>query len=69
MRKNCVLYDIKIESVVGLIIAGVIILVWSSSLIFLLFVDVVHWTPLYLLPAILGRTFIQTGLLDRKSVV
>lgn len=35
---------------------------WVGSLVFLLSVDIVQWVPLYLLPVILGRTFIQTGL-------
>lgn len=62
MRKNCVLHDIKTEPMVGLIVAGIIMFVWSGSLTFLLFVDIAQWMPLCLLPAILGRTFIQTGL-------
>jgi len=55
-------HDLKAKPFTGLIVAAVIGILWIGSLKFLLFTDIAHLTPLWLLPAILGRTFIQTGL-------
>lgn len=46
----------------GLLVASTIMVLWLSSLTFLLATDMTQLKPLWLLPAILGRTFIQTGL-------
>jgi beta-carotene/zeaxanthin 4-ketolase len=46
----------------GLLVATVIVMLWIGSLAFLSFIDISELIPLWILPAILGRTFIQTGL-------
>jgi beta-carotene ketolase (CrtW type) len=46
----------------GLLIASLIVVLWISSLGFLSFIDIAELSPLWILPAIVGRTFIQTGL-------
>lgn len=46
----------------GLLVASVIVVLWISSLGFLLSIDTAQVIPLGILPAILGRTFLQTGL-------
>ena len=48
------LNDIKIGSVVGLLVAEVIMSLWVGSLLLLVSVDIVQWVPLYLLPVISG---------------
>ncbi|MEP0892167.1 fatty acid desaturase [Leptolyngbya sp. FACHB-16] len=45
----------------GLLVASVIVGLWLGSLAFLC-TNIVQFTPQWILPAILGRTFIQTGL-------
>lgn len=62
MRQICVQHDLKLESLTGLLVASVIVVLWISSLAFLSCIDLAQLTPLWLLPAILGRIFIQTGL-------
>lgn len=52
----------KGDSLTGLLVAWSIVSLWVGSLVFLASVDIAQWLPLYLLPAILGQTFIQTGL-------
>ena len=52
----------KGEPLTGLLVAWSIVSLWVGSLVFLASVDIAQWLPLYLLPTILGRTFIQTGL-------
>lgn len=46
----------------GLIVASVIVAIWIGSLAFLLSISVDRLTQFGILPAILSRTFIQTGL-------
>ncbi len=46
----------------GVLIASVIVLLWIFSLGVLLLVDIGQHSVLWVLPAILGRTYIQTGL-------
>jgi beta-carotene/zeaxanthin 4-ketolase len=55
-------YDQKSNPATGFFIAMVIIILWMGSLAFFLFVNIVWLMPVWILPAILGRTFIQTGL-------
>ncbi len=55
-------YDQKSKPVAGFFIATVIIVLWVSSLAFFLFVNIVWLMSIWIVPAILGRTFIQTGL-------
>jgi beta-carotene/zeaxanthin 4-ketolase len=55
-------HDLKTNSLTGLLVASVIMLLWIGSLEYLFFIDIVQLTPLWILPAIIGRTFIQTGL-------
>jgi beta-carotene/zeaxanthin 4-ketolase len=51
-----------INSVSGLLIAATVILLWFSSLLFLFSINVAQ-TPLFLIvPAVLGRTFLHTGI-------
>ena len=52
----------KGEPLTGLLVAWSIVSLWVGSLVFLASIDIAQWLPLYLLPTILGRTFIQTGL-------
>jgi beta-carotene/zeaxanthin 4-ketolase len=54
--------DLKTNSLTGLLVAFVIVAAWISSLAFLSCIDIAKLLPLWLLTAILGRTFIQTGL-------
>lgn len=56
------LHNPKGEPLTGLLVAWGIVSLWVGSLVFLASVDIAQWLPLYLLPTILGRTFIQTGL-------
>lgn len=54
--------DPKAEPPIGLLVAMAIAALWLSSLEFLLRADIKQFTPLLIVPAILGRTFIQSGL-------
>ncbi len=62
MRENSVQHDPKLPSRKGLLVATVIAILWIWSLVCLSFVDIYQLSLLWILPAILGRTFIQTGL-------
>ena len=62
MRENCVQHDPKLQLDRGLLVATIIVMFWIGSLVFLLSIDISQRIPLWILPAILGRTFIQTGL-------
>lgn len=53
---------LKSDLWVGPLAALVIILLWVSSLVFTLSTSLSQWGALWVVPAILGRTFIQTGL-------
>lgn len=55
-------YDLRSTSLIGGLIASVIVLIWVGSLGALLLVDIGQHSVLWVLPAILGRTYIQTGL-------
>lgn len=50
------------DSWMGGLVAFAIIILWVSSLVFTLSTDLAQWGSLWVLPAILVRTFIQTGL-------
>lgn len=54
--------NLNSKSLTGLLVALAIMGIWLISLAFLLFTDIARLTPLWILPAILGRMFIQTGL-------
>jgi beta-carotene/zeaxanthin 4-ketolase len=54
--------DLKLKPLTGLLVASGIVVLWIGSLELLSFIDVAQLTPSWILPAILGRTFIQTGL-------
>jgi beta-carotene/zeaxanthin 4-ketolase len=54
-------HDIKPKPLTGLLVALLIVVLWISSLGFLS-IDIAQRTPLWILPAIVGRMFIQTGL-------
>ena len=60
--QSCVPHKLKLKSLTGLWVASVILILWMSSLGFLLSIDISQVTPVWILPAILGRIFIQTGL-------
>lgn len=66
MRQICVKRDLKTESITGLLVASAIVILWISSLVLLSLTDLssidIKLTSLWILPAVLGRTFIQTGL-------
>jgi beta-carotene/zeaxanthin 4-ketolase len=55
-------HDLRSQPSIGLLLAFVIMLLWIVSLAFLLLVDITQSIAIFILPAILGRTFIQTGL-------
>ncbi len=55
-------HDLKLHPLTGILVAFIIILLWIASLVFLLFVDIKQSIAILILPAILVRTFIQTGL-------
>jgi beta-carotene/zeaxanthin 4-ketolase len=55
-------YDPKSKPLVGFLVAIIIIILWIGSLDFFLFVSISKLLPLWILLAILGRTFVQTGL-------
>lgn len=56
-------HKLKTNLWVGLLVASAIILLWISSLTITLSTDLSQWGAVWVSPAILGRTFIQTGLL------
>jgi beta-carotene/zeaxanthin 4-ketolase len=55
-------YDLKSQPLTGLLAAVVIVSIWIGSLVFLSFIDITQSITILILLAILGRTFIQTGL-------
>jgi beta-carotene/zeaxanthin 4-ketolase len=55
-------HDPKSRSLTGLVVAVAIVAIWGGSLALLLSLDIDRLTPIWILPAILGRTFVQTGL-------
>ena len=55
-------HDPRPGSLTGVLIASIILLSWLISLGLLLFFDLGQHSLLWVLPAILGRTYIQTGL-------
>jgi beta-carotene ketolase (CrtW type) len=55
-------YDLQAKLLIGPLVALVIVVLWISSLGFLLGKTIAEPTALWILPVILGRTFIQTGL-------
>lgn len=55
-------HDLNAKSLRGLLVALIIVILWISSLAFLLSSNMESSIPVWLLPAVLGRTFIQTGL-------
>ncbi len=61
-RENFVQCETRSFSLTGLLVAVTIAILWIGSLGFLSFVDICQLLPVWILVAILGRTFIQTGL-------
>jgi beta-carotene/zeaxanthin 4-ketolase len=55
-------HDSKSPPLTGLLVAALVIASWIGSLALLSFIDISELIPGWILPAILGRTFIQTGL-------
>jgi beta-carotene ketolase (CrtW type) len=51
-----------IDSVSGILIAGIVMLLWLSSLIVLLSVDISQISVFWIVPAVLLRAFLHTGL-------
>lgn len=62
MRQNCVQYELKSNSLIGLLVASSIVVLWIGSLVFFLSINLNQATLLWITPAIAGRMFIQTGL-------
>ncbi len=55
-------YELKLPSLIGILVAIVIIIIWSFSLFFICSIGSDRLSSIWILLAILGRTFIQTGL-------
>jgi beta-carotene/zeaxanthin 4-ketolase len=62
MKLICMRHSSQSPPLTGLWVAAVIIILWVSSLDFLLFLNLDRLAIPLILAAILGRTFIQTGL-------
>lgn len=54
--------DLKAQPCPGLLVASIIVMLWISSLGFLSSLDIAQLTTVGILPAVLVRTFLQTGL-------
>lgn len=54
--------NFKLVSLTGLLVASLLMVFWIGSLAFLFSVEITQLTPFWIVPAILGRTFSQTGL-------
>ncbi len=52
----------QLEQWKGVLVTSTIIFLWISSLLFLMPTDFTQGASLWILPGVLGRTFIQTGL-------
>ncbi len=61
-RPICIQPDLYLPSLPGILVASVIIILWVSSLVFLLLINAAQLSLPWILLAILGRTYIQTGL-------
>ena len=55
-------HDSKSPQLMGLVVAISIVSLWIGSLVFVFSLDVGKLLPLGIIPVMLGRTFIQTGL-------
>ncbi len=55
-------HELKSKPFLGLLIATVIVILWIASLVLLLSIDSAYLIPFWVLPAVLVRTFFQTGL-------
>jgi beta-carotene/zeaxanthin 4-ketolase len=55
-------HDLRLQPLTGLLVASAIVVLWLGSLVFFLLIDIGQLTPLWVLPAIACRMFIQTGL-------
>lgn len=55
-------HNLKLPPLAGLLVAGTIVLIWIGSLGFCSAIDISRISPVWIVPAILVRTFIQTGL-------
>jgi beta-carotene/zeaxanthin 4-ketolase len=55
-------HDLRLQPLTGLLVASIILVLWFGSLIFLGFMDIAPLAPLWVLPIVAGRTFLQTGL-------
>lgn len=54
--------NLEAKPLTGLLVALMIVVLWISSLGFLFSIDIAQLSPGWVLPAVLGRTFVQTGL-------
>lgn len=50
------------QPLTGILVATIVVIIWIASLVFFSSIDIDRSTYLWILPGILGRTFIQTGL-------
>jgi beta-carotene/zeaxanthin 4-ketolase len=62
IKENYVKCGLELQLNKGLLVATIIVMCWISSLVFLSSINISQSLYLLVLPAILGRTFIQTGL-------
>ncbi len=54
--------NLKAKAFTGLLVAAIVVMLWISSLVFLSSLDIAQLAIIGIVPAVLGRTFIQTGL-------
>jgi beta-carotene/zeaxanthin 4-ketolase len=54
--------ELNLNSLVGLLVASSIFVLWIGSLVFFLTINLEQTSSIWLFPAIAGRMFIQTGL-------
>jgi beta-carotene/zeaxanthin 4-ketolase len=55
-------HELKSPPQVGIAIAAIVVAIWLGSLVFFSLIDIDLLIPIWIVPAILARMFIQTGL-------
>jgi beta-carotene/zeaxanthin 4-ketolase len=62
VRQNCVRQELKLQPYTGILVAAIVVTIWIASLVFFCAIESDRSTYLWILPGVLSRTFIQTGL-------